>query len=586
MHVTQTNELTPPGATPTLDRHPRRVADFTTLQDGLEYAAQGHRGMNFHDARGTLIQAYSYADLRRDALLAARRFVALGLVKGDRIALVAETGPEFAACFFGAVYAGLWPVPLPLPTSFGGREAYIEQLKIMLTSSDPKLFLFPVEFADSVNQAAAALGIAARNWESLADVVSADDTALPEADPDEIAYLQYSSGSTRFPHGVSVTHRSLLDNLRAHGIGLAMGDTDRVISWLPWYHDMGLVGCMLSPLANQLSVDYLKTEDFARRPLAWLDLITRNPGTSVSYSPTFGYDICARRLSSLTKVEDRFDLSRWRIAGNGADMIRPDVMQSFVDGFTNAGFKASAFCPSYGLAEATLAVSLMPPGEGIRLELVEESELSGVGTPAQERPRRYRAIVNCGKPVEGMEIEVRDEGGALLPDRGIGKVYCRGASIMVGYFRDEESTAACLTPDGWLDTGDMGYLSNGYVFIVGRAKDMIIINGRNHWPQDIEWAVEQLPGFKSGDIAAFAITGPSGEETPAVLVHCRTSDEGERSRLRDDIRERVRAITGISAVIELIPPRTLPRTSSGKLSRTKARNLYLSGEIQPFDVAA
>ena len=584
--MTQNNDLTPTGSTPTLDTHPRRVADFTNLQDALDYAAGGQRGMNFHDARGTLVRAYPYAELRRDALLAARRFIALGLVKGDRLALVAETGPEFAACFFGAVYAGLWPVPLPLPTSFGGREAYVEQLKVMLTSSDPKLFLFPDEFTESVNQAAAALGIAARSWESLADVVPADDTALPAADPDEIAYLQYSSGSTRFPHGVAVTHRALLDNLRGHGIGLLMQDSDRVISWLPWYHDMGLVGCMLSPLANQMSVDYLRTEDFARRPLAWLDLVSRNPGTTMSYSPTFGYDICARRLSSVTKVEDRFDLSRWRIAGNGADMIRPDVMQSFVDGFTNAGFKASAFCPSYGLAEATLAVSLMPPGEGIRLELVEESELSGVGTPAQERPRRYRAIVNCGKPVEGMEIEVRDEGGALLPDRGIGKVHCRGASVMVGYFRDAESTAACLTPDGWLDTGDMGYLSNGYIFIVGRAKDMIIINGRNHWPQDIEWAVEQLPGFKSGDIAAFAITGPSGEETPAVLVHCRTSDEGERSRLRDDIRERVRAITGISPVVELIPPRTLPRTSSGKLSRTKARNQYLSGEIQPFDVAA
>ncbi len=338
---------------------------------------------------------------------------------------------------------------------------------------------------------------------------------------------------------------------------------------------------MLSPVANQISVDYLKTEDFARRPLAWLDLVSRNPGTTLSYSPTFGYDICSRRMSSQTRAADRFDLSRWRIAGNGADMIRPDVMQAFVDSFADAGFKAQAFCPSYGLAEATLAVSIMPPGEGIRLELVEESELSGVGTPAQERPRRYRAIVNCGKPVEGMEIEVRGADGDILADRSIGKVWVRGTSIMEGYFRDPESTAACMI-GGWLDTGDMGYLSNG----VGRAKDMIIINGRNHWPQDIEWAVEQLPGFKSGDIAAFAITGPSGEETPAVLVHCRVSDAGERSRLRDDIRERVRAITGISPVVELIPPRSLPRTSSGKLSRTKARNLYLSGEIQPFDVAA
>jgi fatty-acyl-CoA synthase len=580
-----TTELAPPGGTPTLDTLPRRLADFATLGDALDYAAKGKRGLNFHDARGVLALAYPFTQLRADALVEARRFVALGIKPGERIALVAETGPEFAACFFGAVYAGAWPVPLPLPTSFGGREAYVEQLGVQLKSCDPALFLFPEELADFGQGAADSAGARSRTWESLAEIDPAKGE-LPTATGDDIAYLQYSSGSTRFPHGVAVTHRALLDNLRAHSVGLQMTQTDRVISWLPWYHDMGLVGCLLSPLANQLSVDYLKTEDFARRPLAWLDLITRNPGISISYSPTFGYDICSRRMSSQTRAEDRFDLSRWRIAGNGADMIRPDVMQAFVDSFAAAGFKASAFCPSYGLAEATLAVSLMPPGEGIRLELVEENELSGCAPGDDRRPRRYRAVVNCGKPVGGMDVEIRDAAGELLPDRGIGKLYVRGASVMHSYFRDEESTRACLSPDGWLDTGDMGYMSRGYIFIVGRAKDMIIINGRNHWPQDIEWAVEQLPGFKSGDIAAFAITGPSGEETPAVLVHCRVSDNKERGKLRDEIRERVRAITGITPVVELVPPRTLPRTSSGKLSRTKARNLYLSGEIQPYDIAA
>jgi len=584
-NVADETGLAPPGATPTLDLLPRRMADFATLGDALDYAAQGERGMNFHDARGGLARAYPYAELRDDALANARRFMALGLEPGDRLALVAETGPEFAACFFGAVYAGLWPVPLPLPTSFGGREAYVEQLKVMLASSGPQLFLYPQELADFAGEAARQCQVTGREWESL-EALEQSKAELPAASEQAIAYLQYSSGSTRFPHGVAVTHRALLDNLHAHSCGVEVQDSDRCISWLPWYHDMGLVGCMLSPIANQISVDYLKTEDFARRPLAWLDLISRNPGTSLSYSPTFGYDICSRRMSSQTRAADRFDLARWRIAGNGADMIRPDVMQAFVDSFADAGFRASAFCPSYGLAEATLAVSIMPPGEGIRIELVEESELSGAGTPAQERPRRYRAIVNCGKPVKGMEVEVRDAAGKPLADRSIGKVYCRGSSVMHSYFRDEESTRACLADDGWLDTGDMGYISSGYIFIVGRAKDMIIINGRNHWPQDIEWAVEQLPGFKSGDIAAFAVTGPSGEETPAVLVHCRVSDPEERGRLRDDIRERVRAITGISPVVELIPPRTLPRTSSGKLSRTKARNLYLSGDIVPFDVAA
>jgi fatty-acyl-CoA synthase len=578
-----TQELAPPGATPTLDQLPRRLANFGTIGEALDYTAQGHRGLNFHDARGTLTRAYPYSELREDALAAARRFVALGIKPGDRIALVAETGAEFATAFFGAVYAGAWPVPLPLPTSFGGREAYVEQLAVQLKSCDPALFLYPPELADFGKEAADQF--VSRAWDTL-DEIDPAEGELPTANPDDIAYLQYSSGSTRFPHGVAVTHHALLDNLRAHGIGLQVAETDRCISWLPWYHDMGLVGCFLSPIALQISVDYLKTEDFARRPLAWLDMITRNPGTSLSYSPTFGYDICSRRMSSQTRAEDRFDLSRWRIAGNGADMIRPDVMQAFVDCFDAAGFKAGSFCPSYGLAEATLAVSLMPPGEGIRLELVEENELSGGTSEDENRPRRYRAVVNCGKPVTGMDIEIRGLAGEVLPDRGIGKVYVRGASVMHSYFRDEESTRACLSDDGWLDTGDMGYMSNGYIFIVGRAKDMIIINGRNHWPQDIEWAVEQLPGFKSGDIAAFAITGHSGEETPAVLVHCRVSDAQERGRLRDEIRERVRAITGITPVVELVPPRTLPRTSSGKLSRTKARNLYLSGEIQPYDIAA
>ncbi|MDQ1230055.1 fatty acyl-AMP ligase [Sphingomonas sp. SORGH_AS_0879] len=570
-------------ATPTEDARPRRFADFDTLGEALDYAASGARGLNFHDARGVLARAYPFAELREDALACARRLIASGIAPEDRIALVAETGPEFAALFFGVIYAGAWPVPLPLPTSFGGRDSYIEQLRVQLASCDPKMLIYPPELAQMAGAAADAAGCEGVDWDSFA-TRAAPETDLPKADPQAIAYLQYSSGSTRFPHGVAITHHALLNNLAAHSHGMKIQESDRCISWLPWYHDMGLVGCFLSPIANQVSTDYLKTEDFARRPLAWLDMISRNPGTSVSYSPTFGYDICARRISSQTKASDRFDLSRWRLAGNGADMIRPDVMQSFVDAFADAGFQATAFLPSYGLAEATLAVSIMPPGEGIRVELVEETQLSG-GARGADRPQRFRAIVNCGKPARDMTIEIREEDGTPLPDGAIGKVWCKGPSVMVGYFRDQAATDACLV-DGWLDTGDMGYMSKGYIYIVGRAKDMIIVNGRNHWPQDIEWAVEQLPGFKAGDIAAFAITTPGGEETPAVLVQCRSSDDEERLRLRDEIRERVRAVTGMNCVIELIPPRTLPRTSSGKLSRAKARNLYLAGEIKPYDVAA
>jgi len=571
--------------TPNDDGRPRRFADFTTFCEALDFAAEGPCGLNFHDARGTLSRVYPYAELRIDALVAARRLIAMGIQAGDRIALIAETGPDFAALFCGAMYAGAWPVPLPLPTSFGGKENYIDQLAVQITSSDPAMLLYPDEIAAICAAAAERCGCKGLTWQEFTDAAEPADTALPTPDPDAISYLQYSSGSTRFPHGVAVTHRALLANLAGHSHGMKFQPGDRAISWLPWYHDMGLVGCFLSLIANQVSADYLKTEDFARRPLAWLDLISRNQGTSMSYSPTFGYDICARRISSQSNVAERFDLSRWRIAGNGADMIRPDVMQSFVNAFADAGFKASAFLPSYGLAEATLAVTLMPPGEGIRVELVEEERLSG--TPRDlSRPARYRAIVNCGKPVRGMDVEVRGEHDEVLAHHHIGKVWCRGSSVMHSYFRDPEATEACMV-DGWLDTGDMGYLNEeGYLFIVGRAKDMIIINGKNHWPQDIEWAVEQLPGFHQGDIAAFSVETESGEETPAVLVHCRVSDPEERVKLRDAIREKVRAITGMNCVIELVPPRTLPRTSSGKLSRAKAKKQYLSGEIEPYSLAA
>ena len=560
---------------------PRRKADFATFNEAIEYAAKSEKGLNFHDMRGTLERAYPFSEMREDALAMARKLVASGIGREDRVALIAETSPEFAALFCACTYVGAWPVPLPLPTTFGGRDSYIDQLTVQLSSADPKILLFPAEIAEMVSAAAERQGCEALDWETLA-TRDGPECDLPEVAPDDICYLQYSSGSTRFPTGVAVTHRALLNNLAGHSHAMQVGEHDRCVSWLPWYHDMGLVGCFLSPIANQVSSDYLKTEHFARRPLAWLDLISRNEGTTLSYSPTFGYDICARRISSQSHVGDRFDLSRWRIAGNGADMIRPDVMQGFVNAFAEAGFKASAFTPSYGLAEATLAVTVMPPGEGIRVELVEEERLSG--TPRDlSRPARYRAIVNCGKPVLDMEVEIRGEDDSIKGDHQIGKVWCRGPSVMHSYFRNQEATEDCLV-DGWLDTGDMGYMADGYLFIVGRAKDMIIINGKNHWPQDIEWAVEQLPGFNHGDIAAFAIETENGEEAPAVLVHCRVSDPEERIHLRNQIADRVRSVTGVPCIVELVPPRTLPRTSSGKLSRAKAKKLYLSGEIEPFQL--
>ncbi|MEE4348626.1 MAG: fatty acyl-AMP ligase [Pacificimonas sp.] len=576
-----------PGTTPTDPGIERRFADFDTLQQAVDYAAASACGLNFFDARGENPRSLTFANLKLEAEGHARRLMAAGIAPGDRVALIAETGPEFVIAFFGAVTAGALPVPLPLPTSFGGRLGYVEQIRNQLTSSDPKLALAPDALKPFVEDAAAPLGdIAVLGWSDV-DAMPQGDGAFPSAGPDDLAYLQYSSGSTRFPHGVEITHRALLANLNGHAVGVGLRDGDRCISWLPFYHDMGLVGCLLSPVANQTSADYLATDDFARRPLSWLKLISQNPGTSLSYSPTFGYDICARRISSQSNVEGKFDLSRWRVAGNGADMIRPSVMEHFAETFAPAGFDAHAFCPSYGLAEATLAVTIMEPGTGIETDLVDERRLAGDSRAEGDEHGnlRMRRIVNCGKALPGMRMEVRDHDDNVLPDGEIGRVIIAGPSIMRGYFRDPEATNACLDGE-WLDTGDMGYLKDGAIFIVGRAKDMIIINGKNHWPQDIEWAIEQLAGFKAGDIAAFAMTTPQGEESPAVLVQCRTSDEAERAKIRDQIKAKVKDITGMSCIVELVPPRTLPRTSSGKLSRSKARAQYISGEIQPLAVAA
>lgn len=579
--------------TPTNDAGlPRRFADFDTLVDAIEYAAKGVRGFNFYSSRGELEHAITFRELRDKARMIGRKLAGMGFVKGDRVALIAETTPDFVAFFLGAQYASVLPVPLPLPTSFGGREGFVRQLNRQLTSCEARAIVTPDEMRDYVKEAAEEL---------KADFIGPLDAFMDWADKedeprlpgtDDISYLQYSSGSTRFPHGIAISHKSLLSNTRGIGEhGMQLRDDDRGVSWLPFYHDMGLVGMLLVPLTCQVSTDYLATEDFARRPLQWLSLMSKNHGT-ISYSPTFGYDICARRAGS--EAISSLDLASWRVAGIGGDMIRPKVMENFAETFAPAGLDPKIFCASYGLAECTLAVSFMPLETGIVTDSVDEHILTG-GAPADARTRingrmvngvemgfaaHQRKVVNCGVPLPEYEIEVRNTDGDALGERAVGRVYVRGTSVMTGYFRDEEATRAVLSRDGWLDTGDMGYMLDGSLYIVGRAKDMIIVNGRNHWPQDIEWAAEQMDGLRSGDIAAISVPGESNEEVPAVLVQCRLRDEGERRDFAKQVRQHILKETGIHCQVELIPPRSLPRTSSGKLSRAKARAEFLSGGIQ------
>ena len=562
---------------------PRRMADFATLVDALDYAAQGVRGFNFYSARGDLVEVLSFADLRERALATARRLITAGLERGCRVALIADTTPDFIVAFFGCQYAGLLPVPLPLPTSFGGKDGYVEQLGKQMISCHAAAAIAPTGMSELLLQAADGLGM-------KLVMTSEELLALPEGTPDlqpqspgDICYLQYSSGSTRFPHGVAVTQTSVMSNCHgnaAHGIEVREGD--RMMSWLPFYHDMGLVGAMLTLVAVQVTADYLPTEFFARRPLLWLELISRHKAT-VTYSPTFGYELCARRVKPEQVVE--LDLSSWRVAGLGAEMIRADSMREFSRTFAPAGFNDKAFLSSYGLAECTLAVSFMPINSGIEVDVVDESLLSleHRAVPATADTAKTREVVNCGIPMPEYDIDIRDENGDTVGERGVGQIYVRGPSVMSGYFNDPDGTRSVLDDEGWLDTGDMGYMLGKALYIVGRAKDLIILNGRNHWPQDIEWTVEQIEGLRSGDSAAISVPGRGNEEVAMILVQPRVSELDERRKLVDEIKRRVQKDVGISCRVALVKPRSLPRTSSGKLSRVKARTSYISGLLEPLD---
>lgn len=568
--------------TPTLDPSlERRYADFDTLVDAIEYAAKGIRGVNFYDARGNVKEIITWKEVRDRAEAIGRKLVGMGFEKGDRIALIAETTANFVAFFVGCQYASVLPVPLPLPTSFGGKEGYVSQLRMQMESCKANGLMAPSFMDEIVAQATNGLDLRfSGDYEALMASEDEGDPVLPSAD--DLAYLQYSSGSTRFPHGVSVTHRSLLSNTHGMGYhGVHLEENDRCVSWLPFYHDMGLVGTLLTTMTCQVSVDFIPTEEFARRPLSWLRVISANKGT-ITYSPTFGFDICTRRAAMRSSALEGLDLSSVRVAGIGAEMIRPDVMKEFQETFGQIGFSYNAFLPSYGLAECTLGVSFGEVGKGIEVDLIEEAALTGDRHVLVNGSgdNRMREVVNCGRLLPEYEIEIRDEGDIPLPDRQVGRVYLRGTSVMREYFNDPETTRAVLSPEGWLDTGDMGYMKEGCIYIVGRAKDMIIVNGRNHWPQDIEWAAEQVDGLKKGDVAAISIPGENSEEVPLILAQCRTSDASERVKMIEALKKQIQTETGVNCMIELVPPKSLPRTSSGKLSRTKARNQYMSGHLQ------
>ncbi|WP_395670535.1 fatty acyl-AMP ligase [Phenylobacterium sp.] len=566
--------------TPTAPDRDLRLG-FATLIEALEFAATRPTGVNLYDQRGQLALALPYATLRDEAEVLARRLLAWGLAPGDRVGLVADTEADFVRLFFACQYAALIPAPLPLPAPLAGRQAWIEQIGRLLSSAGAAAVFGPAGLMPWLTEAAEASG--ARPPIAPEDLPADAAAALPEIAPAAPCYVQFSSGSTRTPTGVLVTHQALMANaLAITRDGLKVKPSDRAVSWLPLYHDMGLIGFLLSPLASQMTVDLLPTAAFVRRPLIWLDLITRNGGT-VSYSPTFGYELCARRAD--TADISAYDLSGWRIAGSGGDMVRPGPLRAFAARFAEVGFRESAFVASYGMAEATLALTMAPLDTGIGALAVDiqRMEQDGLVRPAAAG-RQLREFVSCGPVLPGHQLEVRGPNGAPLPEGQVGRVFVRGPSIMQGYLGQPEATAAVLDADGWLDTGDLGFLDGGAFTPTGRSKDLILLNGRNIWPQDLEWTAEaEVDRLRSGDVAAFAVEGD--EDKVVVLVQTRSSDPDVRAGLLTEVTAVLRARHALDVQVELVGAHALPQTSSGKLSRSKARALYLSGAFRAVEPA-
>ena len=580
-------------ATPTKNRLQLRYGDFSTLTEALDYAAQGETGYNFYNGKGQLTFVLPYAQLREDAIAIAKRLVGLKLERGSRVALVADTDPGFLQLFYACQYAGMVPVPLPASLRLGGHATYVAQLKLLLMNCRASVAIAPEGYLSFLTEAAEELPLSFIGSVDALMALPDSQTTLTPSGPDELAYLQYTSGSTRFPRGVMITNRTVMNNL-GHIVrnGVKIRPGDRAISWLPYYHDMGLVGLVLAPMAAQVTVDYFRTRDFAMRPRLWLSLITRNKAT-ISFSPPFGFELCMQRLRESDL--DQYDLRSWRVAGVGAETIRAQPLLDFAEKLAPSGFNTGAFLACYGMAECALAVSFSPLGQGIQVDEVESETLARTqrAFPALKpctQAMNAKEFVKCGFALPDHSVEVRDAEGNTLPERHVGTLFVKGPSVMAGYFGEDELTREILSADGWLNTGDLAYIADQSVVITGRQKDLIIINGRNIWPQDLEYLAENQPEVRTGDASAFSVVGVDGEDRAVLVVECRESDLERRSVLVDTLQGLVCNELGIECYIELVPRNTLPRTTSGKLSRSGAKRDFLkrvaNGKAEPPGVNA
>lgn len=554
-----------------------KISGHRNLVDVLEYAARGDTGYNFYDGRGRLAHVLPYARLRDEAQTLARRLLGLGCERGARVGIIAETEPMFHRFFFACQYAGLIPVALPAGIQLGAHGAYVSQVRRMLKSCGASIVVAPDSHAAFMQEAVQGLDLLMAGRPGDFDALPFEDVEFEPFGEDGPAYLQYTSGSTSFPRGVEIAQRNVLNNLEEIArYGIELSAEDRFVSWLPFYHDMGLVGFVLVPLIAQRSVDYLGSRTFAMRPRLWLKLLSDNRGT-ISSAPTFGYALCAKRLRP--QDIEQYDLSRWRTACVGAERISPEALDEFADMLEPCGFDPRAFVAGYGMAECVLATSFSPLGQGLDVDVVDRDLMAseGVAKPVQNG-ECSSAYVKCGRLLPGFEFRIVDDEGNDLEERVCGHICLKGPSVMRGYFRDAESTAEVLSADGWLNTGDIGYRVDDQLVITSRSKDVIIVKGRNIWPYDLEVLAQQTPGVRMGGVAAFSLNGKDGQEQPVLVVETREKDPAERERIVEGISRDIHAHFGINVLIDLAPRGTLPRTSSGKLSRSQSRQEYLARE--------
>lgn len=559
-----------------------RRGDFDTLLQALEHAARGKSGLNFYNSTGTLEQTISYSDLHSKALRVSQQLLAYNLKPNDRVSIIASMTPDFVIAFFACQYAGLIPVPLPLTTSAHNTAFYMERIARLLVSSGSRIALAAkssVKYLHEANQQATANGIAT----NLAYVGTLDN--LGEANPgpmrlyprkkDDVAYIQYTSGSTKFPRGVMLTSGAVTHNIANflnHGVNASPGD--EIFSWLPFYHDMGLVGALLGTISMQASGSFLDSRAFSIRPYLWIKLmhITK---AAVSFSPSFGYKLCTTNWSKKYNPMD-FDLSNWRVAGVGAELIQPEILAEFAHKFKDSGFNSKAFTPCYGMAECSLAVSFSTLGEGIVTDFISKKSLTEeppIAVPVDKNAADACQFVLCGQPLPESEVQIRNRNDTrkCLPERSIGLIFARSPSLMNGYLNAPDISRQVLSEDRWLNTGDLGYMIDNNVVIVGRTKDFVVINGRNVWFRDFEDIAESHPDVKPDSSLAFSITGKNGQEIPVIYIKQQQNINANKDLFITELKNDIISKLGTKCHIELVKHNAIPYTSSGKVSRVQAR---------------